>query len=303
MSKSASPVFILASPRSFTSLVCAMLGQHPQTYGVPEINLLLTDTLGQLVQMSSGKRMFLLHGLLRTVAQLYAGEQTMASIQMAHRWIKQRLEQPSWAVYQELSERVAPLRIVDKSPAYSKNLTVLNRMQEAFPEAHYIYLVRHPHDQGKSMMKAPQAIATLVASDSLDYATTPPTIDPQFAWFRRQAKIIEFLEQLPPDKVMYLRGEDLCNDPHHYLQHLCNWLQLDWSEAIHEQMLHTEDSPYACMGPYGAVWGNNPGFQQSPAFRQRAVKPSALSAPLPWRKDNQGLKPEVFELAQALGYQ
>src|SRR5260221_9464285 len=32
----ADPVFILALPRSFSSVVCGMLGQHPQMYGLPE---------------------------------------------------------------------------------------------------------------------------------------------------------------------------------------------------------------------------------------------------------------------------
>ena len=300
--KPSPPVFILASPRSFTSLVCAMLGQHPEAYGVPEINLLLTDRLEQLVEMSSGKRMFLLHGLLRTVAQLYMGEQTVASVQSAHRWLQRRRDRPTWKIYQELNQKVAPLRIIDKSPAYAKNLTVLQRIHRAFPEAHYLYLVRNPHDQGKSMMKAPQEIATLVAADSLDYSTNPPTIDPQLAWFRRQAKIIEFLETLPAEKVMWLRGEDLCNDPRRHLQSLCQWLQLAWSEEIYQSMLRPEDSPYACMGPFGALWGNNPGFQKSPAFRQRPVQPSPLEGIPPWRKDNQRLRPETVELAQSLGY-
>src|SRR5438874_389166 len=34
----ADPVFILALPGSFSSVVCAMLGQHPEMYGLPETN-------------------------------------------------------------------------------------------------------------------------------------------------------------------------------------------------------------------------------------------------------------------------
>jgi hypothetical protein len=298
-----SPVFILASPRSFTSLVCAMLGQHPEAYGIPEINLLLTDTLADLVTMSQGSRMFLLHGLLRTVAQVYSGEQTLQANQMAHRWITRRLDQSTETIYYELCQRSSPLRLIDKSPAYSKNLTVLNRIRKAFPDAYYLYLVRHPKEQGKSMMKAPQAVATLAASDSLDYSTEPPTIDPQIAWFRRQAKILEFLEMIPARQVMYLRGEDLCSDPRSHLEQLCQWLDFSWNDAIYEQMLHPEDSPYACMGPYGAQWGNNPGFQQSPVFRQSSRKLVPLDGPLPWRRDNQPFKPEVMALAKALGYE
>jgi hypothetical protein len=85
------PIFILGAPRSFTSVICTMLGQHPETYGVPELNLFIAETLGQLLERLKGVRQFQMHGLLRSVAQLYSGEQTLLSIDMAHRWILNRL--------------------------------------------------------------------------------------------------------------------------------------------------------------------------------------------------------------------
>ena len=39
------PLLILASSRSFTSVICAALGQHPQMYGLPELHLFVADTL------------------------------------------------------------------------------------------------------------------------------------------------------------------------------------------------------------------------------------------------------------------
>ena len=46
------------------------------------------------------------HGLLRSVAQLYAGEQTIDSISMAYRWIRSRARQSTAAVFAELLERI-----------------------------------------------------------------------------------------------------------------------------------------------------------------------------------------------------
>lgn len=296
------PVFILASPRSFTSLVCAMLGQHPQAYGVPEINLFVTKTIKQLAEYSGAKRSFMLHGLLRTVAQLYAGEQTAQSIDLARRWLHRRKDMSTAEVYKELCRYVAPLNIIDKSPAYSKNQKVMNYINDTFPDAYYIYLTRHPKEQGKSVMKAPQAVMTLVAADSIDYSANPPIIDPQYAWYRRQIKIMEFLKTIPAERQMRLRGEDLCNDPPHYLEKICRWLNWSWDEASYQAMLRTEESPYACMGPFGAPWGNNPGFQTSPAFHYRPIKISGLEGALPWRDDKRGFSPEVIELARELGY-
>ena len=296
------PIIVLASPRSFTSLVCAMLGQHPEAYAVPEINLFVTETLKQLIEYSREKRGFMIHGLLRTIAQLYAGEQTIQSIQMARRWMHRRQDLSTADVYRELCCRVAPLRIVDKSPAYSKNLKVLDYVNRTFPNAHYLYLTRHPREQGKSVIKAPQAVATLIAADSIDYSTNPPTIDPQYAWYRRQRKILKFLTTIPAERQMRLRGEDLCNDPRQYLEKICKWLNFSWSESIYQAMLRTQESSYACMGPYGAQWGNNPGFQTSPAFRYRPLAPSQLEGPLPWRSDDKEFIPEVFDVSRELGY-
>lgn len=296
------PIFILASPRSYTSLVCAMLGQHPDAYAVPEINLLITATLEQLMEHGRAKRAFMIHGLLRTIAQLYAGEQTIESIQMARRWIHKRLEHKTSTVYWELCDRVAPLRIVDKSPAYSKNLRGLGYLHETFPNASYLYLTRHPREQGKSVMKAPQAVATLVAADSIDYSINPPIIDPQYAWYRRQRKILEFLSTIPKARQLQVQGEELCNDPRGQLQRICQWLNFSWDDAIYESMLRTQDSSYACMGPYGAQWGNNPGFQSSPAFRYRPVPPSQLAGALPWRSDGGEFISDVVAVAHELGY-
>src|SRR5215472_5922625 len=92
----AEPLFILAPGRSFTSIVTAMLGQHPQLYGLPELNLHLADTLGEWWQKLGHRRFTRVHtnGVLRTVAQLYFGGQTEETVNQAQEWIQQR---PSWS--------------------------------------------------------------------------------------------------------------------------------------------------------------------------------------------------------------
>ena len=41
----AAPLFLLAPPRSYTSLINAMLGQHPQAFGLPELCLFNVEVL------------------------------------------------------------------------------------------------------------------------------------------------------------------------------------------------------------------------------------------------------------------
>lgn len=297
------PIFILASSRSFTSIVCAMLGQHPQAYGVPEINLFTRDTMAEFVQSSQKQKQFKIHGLWRTVAQLYTGEQTMHSVEMARRWVHRRKHLTTGEVYQELCGKVAPLRIVDKSPAYAESSQAMARIATTFPDARYLYMSRHPKDQGKSVLKSPQGLASLFVAHSFDITTNPPTIDPQYFWYKTQVNILEFLDTIPSQQQMRLRGEDLLNNPRAYLEQICHWLDLDWDEEIYQIMLRTEDSPYACMGPFNAQWGNNPGFQKSPQFRYRPIQVTTSQGDLPWRKDYKGFEPPVMEMLVSLGYE
>jgi hypothetical protein len=280
-----------------------MLGQHPEAYGMPELNLFLTDTLEGLQKKLVDVRHFQLHGLLRTVAQLYSGEQTLDSIEMARRWLTVRSDWTTGAIYIELCRKVAPLRPVDKSPAYSTDLEVLQRLYNAFPKAAFIHLVRHPRTMAQSLLNIKAGQAMAMANNSLDYSTDPPTIDPQFMWYNMQRIICTFLDQVPAEQQRLVQGEKLLANTQLYFQTLCQWLGLSWSEAAFEAMKHPEQSPYACYGPFGANLGNDPNFLKSPYFKEStSVKTSTLEGSLPWRPDGKGFLPHVIEMAQKLGY-
>ena len=85
------PIFILAAPRSFSTITAAILGGHPQAYSVPELNLLIKEYMKEFMVQNRDVYFMQMHGILRTVSELYAGEQTMDTISMAHRWIRKRI--------------------------------------------------------------------------------------------------------------------------------------------------------------------------------------------------------------------
>lgn len=296
-----SPIFILGSPRSFTSLICAMLGQHPDAYGLPEMNLFVTDTLRELWERMTGYRQINLHGLLRVVAEVYSGEQTLASVDMAKRWMFRRLDQSTGDVYRELATKIAPLRPVDKSPIYALQLTSMQRIHATFPNAFYIHLLRHPETQGQSIMNVAGG-AMAILTNSIDYGTNPPTVDPQIQWYQIQRNILRFLSNIPASQQARFRGEDLLNDRIAQLTELCNQLGLRTDEDAIEAMLHPEDSPYASLGPVGAHLGNDINFLRSPALRPSHQKQGSLDNPLPWRHDGTGFKEPVKVLARSFGY-
>jgi hypothetical protein len=298
---SAPPLFILGSPRSFTSLVCAMLGQHPEAYGFPELNLFLAETVEEMLLTFSGYKQIQMHGLLRTLAQLYAGEQTLLALDMARRWIWVHRDWTTTQIYQELVRKISPLIGVDKSPAYATKREFLDRINAAFPDARYLHLTRNPLTQGKSLMAIADGVMAVLAG-SIDFSTDPPTVDPQISWYEMQRTILDFLATIPPERQLRLRGEDVLSEPAVYLPRLCRWLGVcDDAQAL-DAMLHPEDSPFACLGPFGAHLGNDINFLRSPAYRPGKIASPTLDQPLPWRRDGAGFRAEVRALAHDLGY-
>lgn len=283
-----------------------MLGQHPEAYGVPELNLLTAKTVEQLTRDLTDIRYLQLHGLLRTVAQLYTGEQTLLSIEAAQRWIMTRSTQTTEEVYAELCHRVAPLRLVDHSRVYSSSLEILQFTDKSFPGAHYIHLVHHPRSEGMALTEVPYGNLVAIANNSIDYSTPHPTLDPQILWYKTQRTILDFLSQVPATQQMCLRCEDILREPAVYFKEVCCWLDLSWDGAILDAILRPEASPYAGFGPFGANLGDDPTLLRSPTFSSTASTVShsnQLKGALPWRSDGKGFLPHVIQLAQTLGYE
>jgi hypothetical protein len=300
----AAPLFLLAPPRSYTSLINAMIGQHPQAYGLPELNLFnVTHVKGLWHRVSDeiGGDINRRHGLLRAVAEIYGGEQSVATVRMAHHWAEARQALPTHEVYRELVDKLDPLVIVEKSPAYTVSLDRLRRMYAAFPEARFLHLVRHPIPQGKSVLKLNNGIFAVFVN-SFDLDGPEAILDPQICWHDINVNILNFLELVPSSQQMRIRGEEFMARPQELLRELCGWLGLrDDDEAI-AAMMRPELSAYACFGPVNALFGNDPNFLRDPVFRPHVPKVPPLDAPLPWREDKQSLRPAVVALAREFGY-
>ena len=69
-------LIVLGPPRSFTTVVSAMLGQHPQMYGLPEVHLFAAETMAEWWRQCAEATFNMDHGLMRVAAQLFFGDQT-----------------------------------------------------------------------------------------------------------------------------------------------------------------------------------------------------------------------------------
>lgn len=302
----ASPLFLLAPPRSYTSLVNAMLGQHPQAFGLPELCLFNVERLvdlwkgsqqGEIAENGSMVR----HGILRAVAEIYAGEQSTASVNMATRWCCAREQMTTAEVFQELVAKLDPLVAVEKSPSYTMSVLRLQALYRAFPDARFVHLVRHPVAQAKSVMAINDGAFTIKVN-AFEIGEDRAILEPQIAWYDINMNILDFLDDVPPEQQLRMRGEDIMADPRRQLAAIARWAGLrDDDEAV-EDMMHPERSPFACFGPINALFGNDPNFLAGPTFRPHTPKVPSLDKPVPWRDDGVGLYPQVKSLAREFGY-
>lgn len=304
----AEPFFILCPGRSFSSVACGMLGEHPQMYGVPELNIFLKDTVRQLLsaagQLSApssrqGGLKGQLNGLLRVLAQLHEGEQTEASVDQALQWLRERERWSSARLFYYLQSKIHPKICVDKSLPYGTRRANLARLHAAFPRARYLHLSRHPRPTCNSMFQ--------VFSGKLTLGQTRTTnADPrrvELNWLQAHQNITLFTRQLPLGQSMFLQGEDLLAEPDRYLRQIVEWLGLRDDEEAIEAMKHPENSPYASFGPPNARAGNNFGFLENPRMRVGRPPEASLEGPLEWVPEEEvHFSREIIDLAHQMGY-
>jgi hypothetical protein len=310
------PLFILSPPRSFSSLVCAMLGQHPQLYGLPEIHLFEDDTMRRWLGRCAHAQYPMADGILRAIAELVFGGQSEANVKSAAGWLRRRSHVTSGCVFEELARHIYPRIPVDKSPSTVHTIDAMRRVLRFFPKCRFIHLVRHPRSHGDSVMRY---VATLAqfgpVPNWLSYLAAFPysssgysipaddSVDPQRGWYVLNRNIVEFLGTVPEKQWMTVRGEDLLGDPDEGLRQIATWLAIRADSSAIEEMKHPERSPYACFGPPGARFGNDIFFLEQPYFRVSRRPAESLDGPLSWRSDGQEFMPEVKHLAGTLGYQ
>lgn len=286
------PLFIICPGRSFSSVVCAALGQHPMMFGLPELNLFVRDTVGELLEQDvpffgiPGA----LTGLRRTVAELAFGEQTYDTVEQADAWLRERRAWTGHRMFEELQLLAGGRVLVDKTPTNSRS-DALKRLVDAYPDAFYLHLARHPRATGRSRYKA--AVKQRRGQ----------SFDLEQLWLKRHAELVAFGQTLPPSQYMYLRGEWFFEEPAQVMAQVCEWMDLPCDAEASARMLRPEDSPFAKLGPDNAKFGNNPGFIEDPKLRIGKVKAENLTDPIEWIEDREAhFGAPTLDLAALLGY-
>lgn len=293
----ASPVFVLCPLRSYSSLFSTMLGQHPDLYGMPELNLFKEHTLAELLkEFRRSSRPHSKDGLLRALAQLHDGEQTDETVQAAADWVDQRESWTSKKMLDYVFGLVDPLRPIEKSPANVMVMGPMRRMDAWYPDAFYIHLTRHPRSNCNSIAKLKEKYQLETdAPASLD------RVDPEVVWNLAHRNILEFLEGIPEERYCRVKGEKVLANINEELPPVLEMMGCSTDQEAVDAVLHPELSPYAVRGPKGALYGNDPNFLEGPRFDATRIKEPLLEGGLDWASGREFTQ-RTATLAKEFGY-
>jgi hypothetical protein len=298
-------VFILAPPCTFSWVVCAMVGQHPQMYALPELHLFTADTVAEWWDLCTRETFEMDHGLVRTVAELYFGGQTEPAVSRARGWLRRRSHYTTGLLLETIAERLEPRIPIEKSPSTAYNLATLERAFGMFPNARYVHLVSHPRLYCEAVLDAlgdARRASELPATHWLARLAPGPELDPQLGWLDANRTIADFLERVPADRKRVVRGEDLLGEGSAGLVALAAWLGVRTTPEAIEEMRHPERSAYAAVGPPSAAFGSDRFLRPGPLVRSEWTRPRSIDGPLAWRSDARGFLLEVKRTARDLGY-
>jgi hypothetical protein len=305
-------VFVLAPPCSYSAIVGAMLGRHPELYGFPELHLFLTETVGEWWAIAKNESFEMNHGLLRAVAQIVFGEQTEASVERASGWIRRRLHFSTGLLLEALAAAVYPATAVYSCSSLVQRMEYLKRSRAMFSDGKFIFVSQHPRGYCEAVMAAvreaetrgpvPAWLRSLAFGSALAGSRNGVAIDPQRSWCDLTRRILDFLEPVPNSHRIHVRGEDALSNPGTALPRVVTWLGLRSDPEAIDAMTHPEHSPYAGFGPPSAQYGNAPAFLRAPTLSAHVPAPQKLDGPLSWRSDGLPFSDEVRQLALKLGY-
>lgn len=251
MSEAPQPVLVIAPPGGGAGTVAAALGRNPLAFDVPALNVELESNIYDLVFEMTGIRGIQAHGHLRAMGLLLGGEQSMLSVELARRWMMERMHLPASAIADWIRDRVAPRRLILPVSAGLYGHITRRRLSWIFAQADIVVVRRHPSAFAQAVMDQAGGAAALVLGASGGVEAGPRLPDPVGLWTRTEEAVDALLEMMPDAKRHDVKAEDLAQDPK-ALGALAGALGLRTDAGSVDAMQSPEASPFYGVGPYGA---------------------------------------------------
>ena len=270
------PLFVLGAPRSGTTLLRVMLAGHPDCFSPPEMVLAPFATMAER-RSKLDERFWEKGGLRRALMELHDVGVDEAKVLEAGLITRTVPEVYAW-LQAQLGGRI----LVDKCPHLSADLPALERLGRWFPDARWVWIVRHPGSVTRSIENMPMAEVMLQG-----YAP-----DARDIWMFANRNIGEFFAALPEGRKGRIRYEEMVQTPRTAMAALCRDIGL----PFHEALLTPYEGERMREGPSGARAVGDPNL----ASRGRIQSELATS----WLEgfDPASVSPETHTLARELGY-
>lgn len=286
-SRNSRALFILAPPRSGTTLLRVMLAGHPDLFAGAELQLLGFNTLEERRNAFTGKFRLWLEGTVRALMEIEncdaeAAKKIMEEYEANGLTTK--------AFYRVLQDRIGGRTLVDKSPAYAMDPAALAKAERDFEDPLYIHLARHPY----SMVRSFEGYHMDQVLFLPDHRFSPRELG-ELVWTISHQNVLDFLSRVPPARQYRMRYEDLASRPVEVMRGMCEQLGLSFHEDLLTPYKDKErkmtDGIYAASTPMG----------DTKFLSHGEINPKAAEG---WKKvaaDN-FLGDATWEVARALGY-
>ncbi len=270
------PCFVLGAPRSGTTLLRVMLAGHPALFSPPEMVLAPFATMAERRQKLD-ERFWEKGGLRRTLMELLgveAAEAKAVEASLEHRTVPE--------VYAWLQERLGERILVDKCPHLGADPAALQRLLRWFPDARFIWIVRHPGSVTRSIENMPMAEVMLQG-----YAP-----DARDIWAYANRNIRDFLAGVPEGRKARIHYEAMVQSPEAAMRALCADIDL----PFHPSLLTPYEGDRMREGPSGARAVGDPNMAG-----RGSIQPELATK---WLEgfDPASVSPATHALARELGY-
>ena len=217
-------IFVLAPPRSGTTLLRVMLAGHPELFAASELQLLCFETLKHRKRAFSGNFSLWLEGTIRSIMDIKRCDASDATA------IMEEMEASNLTTrecYRRLQDWIEPRVLVDKSPSYALDPGALRKAESDFTAPIYVHLSRHPLGMIDSFDR--YHIEQVLFLKQHDYRGKRLG---ELIWNISHRNILTFFENIPSERQYSIRFEDLVASPSHVMQGFCDRVGLPYTEEL-----------------------------------------------------------------------
>jgi amino acid adenylation domain-containing protein len=280
-------IFILAPPRSGTTLLRVMLAGHPRLFAAAELQLLGFNSLDERRRAFSGKFSLWLEGTVRALMEIKGCGADEA-------WrIMETYESQGCTTkrfYRVLQDWLGSRILVDKSPSYVLDLATLEKAERDFEGALYIHLIRHPYAMVRSFERYHMDQVLFLEKNSFSGRELG-----ELVWVISHQNTVDFLRNVPEDRQFTMRFEDLVERPRDLMDQMCATLGLEFHPGLLEPYADLDTKMTDGIHPDSTPMGD------TKFLERRGIDPKVAEDSRRVATDN-FLSDITWTLASSLGY-